>query len=147
MKQINGNAKNPTFTLQSGEVLKLKPVTDIVLGLWAQRYESENPAPKPPIITLANGDTEPDESNKVYLAEHGDYTNKMNTDLAHFVIQYGVLNDCPKGFVSSFGFLGQPKVLWIMEQLADSEELGALIEAITSLSNATEKAIEDAEKN
>lgn len=146
-KRINGNRQQPTFTLSNGTVLALRPITQLIYYRWLNEFNRRYPEPKIPRITLENGDEDYDVENKGYLQMKAEYDLKANLAANDFILRVGVLTTPPPDWVSSFGFNNEPKLDWLMEQVSDTDELGELIEAISSIDIPTKAATEEAEKN
>lgn len=143
-EQINGDANNPTFTTESGLVLRLRHVPLTTYRRWGILYEKRHPAPPPPVRILSNGDEYADHYDATYQALRDDWKTRKAEAETEFVIEAGVLTDVPKGWEHPFG-LPVSKVVWL-EEILTTAEANNLMHAILGLNQATSAGIEEAEK-
>jgi hypothetical protein len=138
---------NPTYTLKSGEVLSLKKIKSLLVLRWQEHYASQHPAPEPPKKVLANGDEWYDQEDVVFTRKHGEYVIAQALSLWTWLFDLGVAVEVPGDWKPAFEDGRPRRGQYVLELCEDEAEIAALQDAIMSLTVATAKAVEAAEKN
>lgn len=145
---IKGTRSAPQFELDCGITLDLKPIAGLILNRWRIEYQKRTPEPDPPKKILENGEEWYDVKDVVYLRKLELWQAEHNQELAQFMYANGVLTLPPDDFQPIFSTEDprEIKVQWVMSLLTGSEEIIALSNAISGLTEATPEGIEEAEK-
>lgn len=144
---INNDGNNPIFTTKSGIELKLRRIRGIIMDRFNADYQKKYAPPKPPKVQLANGDWWDDVNDEQYKRAFGQWNQLYATAIMDFMLTAGISNQPPDDWTSDYPYMDvtTPKLVWLAE-LLDENELQELAEAISSLSNPTEAAIQESEK-
>ena len=145
--------KTPTFTTKKGVVLHLQGVPFLLLA----DFMNESDAPQPPIRVLPAEYTlgrieEPDYNDPVYLEKRAVYDSEHSVALLRICAGFAVLDDPPEGdrtvrllrAIDSRMTDETLKIRWLEAMFTDQAELGEFIEAVISITMATEEALDAA---
>lgn len=142
-----GTVEKPQFITESGAVLTLRPIPNLVFARFEIEFEKKHPSPMPPKKVLANGEEWYDRNDDTFKEQRQAWSTVHQTAQMDFIWGFGVITEPPKGWTSSFGLNGSmPKLNWLAEILTD-DETESLTTAIVSINHPTEEAVEEAEKN
>lgn len=152
--QIEGDKR--IFEMREGLSLELQRVSNFKVAQFHRAWKRHNPAPEVPMmeIKIAGKPTaRPDYNDPGYRIVQSEYDANLRMAEYEFIITEGVITETPSDFKPDTrliidGSEGERKMLWLYEQIeGDDTRLNDLIEAISSLGEATAAAVEDAEKN
>lgn len=147
--------ENPQFTVSDGTTFDLKPVAPLLINRVSIEWEKRNPKPKPPAkeVTLIDKKVlEPDTKNEFYQSELTDWSNRKQNHEMNFYLLWGVKNNPPDEWSLDPDLFGKPsenerKVTWIESHLLTLQDIEGLSSAIVSLTQPTQEAIEESQKN
>jgi hypothetical protein len=147
-----GIIQNPTFVTESEAVISLRPVAYALYQRWQQEYVRRCPMPKPPKRPVTYVDKvymEDDLNSQPYLIDLNMWNLELGRAKTDFILSRGVLGSPPDDWLPDPDMIPanetERKVLWVMEKLQTEQDLEGCIEAITSLTGITEKAVAEAE--
>jgi hypothetical protein len=135
------------YTLKSGDVLQLKRIKPMLFFRWQDAYASQHPAPVPPKKILPNNDEWYDREDPVFVGNQSRYVTTQAIDMWAWLFDKGVEVDIPADWKPEVEDGRPRRGQYILELCEDEVEITALQEVIMSLSVATAKAVEAAEKN
>jgi hypothetical protein len=145
-------ALDRTFTFPDGTVVDTQPVSSLVIE---QILNSEAGKPKVPIVeTVVAGKHrrhEPNPKDPDYLKALVAWSADKQKRVMLFLIVKGVVDEPPEDFVAEYAMylpdgasMDEFKYLWLVDKMADTDVIAALIDHIMSQSAITEEAVEDA---
>jgi hypothetical protein len=144
------------FEVNEGLSLELRRVSNFKVTQFHRAWKRHNPPPEVPLteVKIAGKPVARLDYNDLgYRLARNEYDSNLQLVEYQYIITEGVINDPPADFKPDErliidGSAGELKMLWLYEQIeGDDARLNAIVEAISSLGEATQAAVEDAEKN
>lgn len=156
MERVRTEGDKRLFEVNEGLSLELRRVSNFKVAQFQRARKRQNPAPEVPMteIKIAGKPVaRPDYNDPGYRIVQSEYDSEAQMASYQFIVTEGVVTPVPDDFKADErlvidGSEAERKMLWIYEQIeGDDARLNELVEAISTLGEATQTAIEDAEKN
>lgn len=149
------DTKQRTFTLKSGKVFKLRPISGVVIRRLQNDFWG---MPQPPVVESEVGPNKkkvkvgnPDDPE--YIQKKQEWEVAKNERILLYIWTVGVLDEPTDQDIERLKqFLpgATPEIIkytWIAEHFLDDSEIGLLTEAITSQNQVTEQGVSEAEQS
>lgn len=144
------------FDMREGLSLELRRVSNYKIAQFQRAYSRHNPKPEPPLIEIKIAGklvARQDYNDDGFRIQQNEYAAYMRMAQYQYMVGEGVLTEPPPEFTPDPRLVidetpEEYKLLWIYDLIeGDDAILNDLMEAISSIGEATQTAIEDAEKN